>query len=105
MLSPVNLVLADYKINVVIGMDKHLIKRAIMRKYRNVNAIQYLESNQELVEIYLEKIIQLPLDLPGSGDEELRRFLRRQLGVLDNENLASKKGKDGVITPNSISSL
>ncbi|GLJ22090.1 hypothetical protein SUGI_0414130 [Cryptomeria japonica] len=90
-LSAVNLVLAECKISVVIGMDKKLIKRAIIKKYKDVFANKSLETNQELAEIYLEKIIQLPLDLPDPGDEESRRFLRGQLGVLDNENLASKK--------------
>lgn len=83
--------LAECKISVVIGMDKKLIKRAIIKKYKDINGSKSLKSDQELAEVYLEKIIQLTLDLPDPGIEETRKVLRGQLGVLTNRNIASKK--------------
>lgn len=84
-LSAINLVLAVCEINVVMGMDKRLIERAIMKKYGEMKA-----NRQELADMYLQKIIQLQLDLPDPSDEESRTFLKGQLGVLD-ENEAFQK--------------
>ncbi|GLJ21891.1 hypothetical protein SUGI_0409340 [Cryptomeria japonica] len=86
-LSAVNLVLGECKISVVIGMDKRLIDRAIIKKFENANT----KANQELADMYLQKIIQLPLDLPDPSAEESKRFSRGQLGVVENENIASTK--------------
>ncbi|XP_057844057.2 uncharacterized protein LOC131053463 [Cryptomeria japonica] len=87
-LSAVNLVLAVCEINVVIGMDKRLIERAIIKKYKDINVKKSVKANQEFADMYLQKIIQLPLDLPDPRNEESRSFLRGELGVLDNENVA-----------------
>ncbi|XP_057844089.1 uncharacterized protein LOC131053482 isoform X2 [Cryptomeria japonica] len=84
-LSAVNLVLAECNINVVIGMDKRLIERAIIKKFEDANA----KDNQELADMYLQKIIQVPVDLPDPSDEESSRFLKGQLGVSENENKTS----------------
>ncbi|GLJ21880.1 hypothetical protein SUGI_0409170 [Cryptomeria japonica] len=66
-------------------MDKRLIERAIIKKLKDVNA----KENQELADMYLQKIIQLPVDLPDPSNEESSRFLKGQLGVSENENKTS----------------
>ncbi|GLJ19995.1 hypothetical protein SUGI_0362600 [Cryptomeria japonica] len=78
-LSAVNLVLAVCEINVIIGMDKKMIARAIAHKYKdniNINTVGL----EELAEKYLSKIVQLPLALPDSSHDETMDFLEQQLG-------------------------
>ncbi|GLJ20048.1 hypothetical protein SUGI_0363580 [Cryptomeria japonica] len=82
-LSAVNLVLAVCEINVILGMDKKMIARAIAHKYQhqlqdinNLNMVVPVD----LAEKYLSKIVQLPLALPDSGNEERIQFLNKQLG-------------------------
>ncbi|GLJ20044.1 hypothetical protein SUGI_0363520 [Cryptomeria japonica] len=82
-LSAVNLVLAVCEINVILGMDKKMIARAIAHKYQhqlqdinNLNMVIPVD----LAEKYLSKIVQLPLALPDSGNEERIQFLNQQLG-------------------------
>ncbi|XP_059075643.1 uncharacterized protein LOC131040826 isoform X2 [Cryptomeria japonica] len=82
-LSAVNLVLAVCDINVILGMDKKMISRAIANNYQN----QYQDDNNSnevdadnLAEKYLRKIIQLTLALPDLGNDERKEFLNQQLG-------------------------
>ncbi|GLJ20062.1 hypothetical protein SUGI_0363870 [Cryptomeria japonica] len=81
-LSAVNLVLAVCEINVILGMDKKMIARAIAHKYQH----QYQDNANlkinpvDLADKYLSKIVQLPLALPDSGNEERIEFLNQQLG-------------------------
>ncbi|GLJ20023.1 hypothetical protein SUGI_0363110 [Cryptomeria japonica] len=82
-LSAVNLVLAVCEINVILGMDKKMIARAIAHKHQhqlqdknNLNMVDPVD----LAEKYLSKIVQLPLALPDSGNEERIQFLNQQLG-------------------------
>jgi hypothetical protein len=82
----VNLVLAACEINVILGMDKSMIERAIIRKFGDKN-IKPNKSNQDLADKYLRKIIQLPLDLPDPSNSESQKFLQGQLGISD-----SRKG-------------
>lgn len=87
-LSAINLVLAVCEINVVLGMDKGLIERAIMKKYGDIKTKSF-KASQEFADNYLQKIIQLPLDLPEPSEEQSKSFLEGQLGVFhmkDNEN-------------------
>ncbi|GLJ15185.1 hypothetical protein SUGI_0248260 [Cryptomeria japonica] len=81
-LSAINLVLAVCKINVIVGMDKGLIERAIIKKYGD----KYLKNTQQLANNYLQKIIQLPLDLPDPSEDEFKSFLDTQLGVFSRPN-------------------
>ncbi|GLJ15188.1 hypothetical protein SUGI_0248310 [Cryptomeria japonica] len=86
-LSAINLVLAVCKISVIVGMDKVLIERAILKKYGDKSS----KNSQQLANNYLQKIIQLPLDLPDPSEDEFKRFLDSHLGVFSrpskNENL------------------
>ncbi|GLJ35642.1 hypothetical protein SUGI_0716420 [Cryptomeria japonica] len=79
-LSAINLVLAVCKISVVLGMDKDLIQRAIMKKYGDKSL-----KNSKLADKYLQKIIQLPLDLPDPSEVQSKKFLEGQLGVFEKE--------------------
>ncbi|GLJ15190.1 hypothetical protein SUGI_0248350 [Cryptomeria japonica] len=81
-LSAINLVLAVCKISVIVGMDKVLIERAILKKYGDKS----LKNSQQLADHYLQKIIQLPLDLPDPSEDESKRFLDTQLGVFGRPN-------------------
>eukprot|EP01018_Ginkgo_biloba_P033338 Gb_34617 [translate_table: standard] len=79
-LSAVNLVLAECKINVVLGMDKTMIERAINSKF-GVAERGYRDTELEkLADKYLRKIVQIPLDLPDPSDSDLKKFLERHVG-------------------------
>ncbi|KAH9314155.1 hypothetical protein KI387_022782, partial [Taxus chinensis] len=87
-LSAINLVLAACEINVVLGMDKQMIERAIIRMFGDKNN-KPNESSQDLADKYLRKIIQLPLDLPDPSPSESKLFLEGQLGMSDTKKRAS----------------
>ncbi|KAH9288738.1 hypothetical protein KI387_032855, partial [Taxus chinensis] len=72
-LSAVNLVLAECKINVIVGMDKKLIERAIRRNFEDTN-------DEDLAEKFICKIIQIPLSLPEPTLQEMHGFLEHRLG-------------------------
>ncbi|GLJ15045.1 hypothetical protein SUGI_0245750 [Cryptomeria japonica] len=95
-LSAFNLVLAICKISVIVGMDKALIERAIIKKYGDKS----LKDSQQLAYHYLQKIIQLTLDLPNPSEDESKRFWDTQLGVFSkpskNEN-PEVDAPDGVL--------
>ncbi|GLJ38248.1 hypothetical protein SUGI_0778660 [Cryptomeria japonica] len=93
-LSAINIVLAECEISVVMGMDKRLIERAIMKKYGDGKTNRSLKASQELADMYLQKIIQLPLDLPDPSEEQSRRFLKGQLSVLENEDEVPHSGDE-----------
>ncbi|KAH9326606.1 hypothetical protein KI387_006784 [Taxus chinensis] len=71
-LSAINLVLAECKINVVLGMDKKMIERAVRRNFED-------NDDKDLADKFICKIIQIPLSLPDPTDEESNRFLHHQL--------------------------
>ncbi|GLJ20018.1 hypothetical protein SUGI_0362970 [Cryptomeria japonica] len=82
-LSAVNLVLAVCDINVILGMDKTMVSRAIAHNYQN----QYPDSNNSsnvdadyLAERYLRKIVQLTLTLPDLDNDQRTQFLNQLLG-------------------------
>ncbi|KAH9316707.1 hypothetical protein KI387_025334, partial [Taxus chinensis] len=81
-LSAINLVLATCEVNVILGMDKSMIERAIIRMFGDKNN-KPNQSSQDLADKYLRKIIQLPLDLPDPSSSESESFLQGQLGMLD----------------------
>ncbi|GLJ34999.1 hypothetical protein SUGI_0704290 [Cryptomeria japonica] len=86
-LSAINLVLAVCEISAVVGMDKSLIERAIIKMYGG----ESLQNGKELVDKYLQKIIQLPLDLPDPTEDDSKTFLQRQLGVFSKQ----RRNEDG----------
>ncbi|KAH9323504.1 hypothetical protein KI387_018143 [Taxus chinensis] len=71
-LSTINLVLAECKINVVLGMDKKMIERAVRRNFED-------NDDKDLADKFICKIIQIPLSLLDPTDEESNRVLRHQL--------------------------
>eukprot|EP01018_Ginkgo_biloba_P029645 Gb_38713 [translate_table: standard] len=79
-LSAVNLVLAECKINVVLGMDKTMIERAINSKFGGADKSYQDAEVKKLAEKYLRKIIQIPLDIPEPSDGDLKKFLGRHVG-------------------------
>ncbi|KAH9320374.1 hypothetical protein KI387_043970 [Taxus chinensis] len=79
-LSAVNLVLAVCEINVILGMDKKMIARAIANKFQDSNNPQIIDP-VDLADKYISKIVQLPLALPDADDVETKLFLDQQLGV------------------------
>eukprot|EP01018_Ginkgo_biloba_P011236 Gb_08864 [translate_table: standard] len=81
-LTAINLVLAVCKIDVILGMEKKMIDRAIIKKYGDKSSNKSKKSNEELANKFFQKIIQLPLDLPDPSDVESKRFLEGQLGSL-----------------------
>ncbi|KAH9297181.1 hypothetical protein KI387_028863 [Taxus chinensis] len=87
-LSAINLVLAACEINVVLGMDKRMIERAIIRMFGDKNN-KPNKSSQDLADKYLRKIIQLPLDLPDPSPSESKFFLEGQLGMSETRKGAS----------------
>eukprot|EP01018_Ginkgo_biloba_P014132 Gb_30356 [translate_table: standard] len=86
-LSAINLVLAVCEINVILGMDKTLIERAIIKRFGDKNNKSDI-SSQDIADNYLRKIIQLPLDLPDPSDAESKSFLDMHLGVFDKTRVA-----------------
>eukprot|EP01018_Ginkgo_biloba_P010746 Gb_11502 [translate_table: standard] len=82
-LTAINLVLAACKIDVILGMEKKMIDRAIIKKYGDESNNK--SKNEELADKFFQKIIQLPLDLPDPSDAESKRFLEGQLGSLDGD--------------------
>ncbi|XP_057869508.2 uncharacterized protein LOC131076382 isoform X1 [Cryptomeria japonica] len=85
-LSAINLVLAVCKINVILGMDKTILQRAIMKKYGDKSS----KHNKKLANMYLQKIIQLPLDLPDPSEVQSKKFLDQHLGVFQKQKSASQ---------------
>ncbi|XP_059065174.1 uncharacterized protein LOC131041488 [Cryptomeria japonica] len=83
-LSAINLVFAVCEISVILGMDKELIQRAIMKRYGDKSL-----KNSKFADKYLQKIIQLPLDLPDPSQVQSKDFLDRHLGVFQKQ---SKEG-------------
>lgn len=71
MLSAINLVLAECKINVILGMDKKMIERAIKRNFEG--------AGDDLAEKFICKIIQIPLSLPDPTEKESNSFLEYHL--------------------------
>eukprot|EP01018_Ginkgo_biloba_P010908 Gb_30946 [translate_table: standard] len=84
-LTAINLVLAACKIDVILGMEKKMIDRAIIKKYGDKGNNKSKKSNEELADKFFQKIIQLPLDLPDPSDAESKRFLEGQLGSLEGD--------------------
>eukprot|EP01018_Ginkgo_biloba_P010913 Gb_30943 [translate_table: standard] len=84
-LTAINLVLAACKIDVILGVEKKMIDRAIIKKYGDKGNNKSKKSNEELADKFSQKIIQLPLDLPDPSDAESKRFLEGQLGSLDGD--------------------
>eukprot|EP01018_Ginkgo_biloba_P014130 Gb_30354 [translate_table: standard] len=77
-LSAINLVLAVCEINVILGMDKTMIEREIIKRFGDKNN-KSDKSSQDIADNYLRKIIQLPLDLPDPSDAESKSFLDMHL--------------------------
>lgn len=73
-LSAVNLVLTVCEINVILGLNKEMITRALE------NQLEGNKIDAGLAEKYLSKIIQLPLALPDSNNDEMKEFVNRELG-------------------------
>eukprot|EP01018_Ginkgo_biloba_P009757 Gb_07742 [translate_table: standard] len=100
-LTAINLVLSVCKIDVIVGMEKKMIDRAIIKKYGDKSNNKSKKSNEELGDKFFQKIIQLPLDLPDPSDIESKRFLEGQLGSLDGdfetkENSESSSGRPSI---------
>ena len=72
-LSAVNLVLARCEINVVMGIDKNMIERAIRRSFEDVE-------DNDIAEKFLCKIIQIPLSLPDPTEAQTNKFIEYHLG-------------------------
>eukprot|EP01018_Ginkgo_biloba_P011034 Gb_30856 [translate_table: standard] len=102
-LTAINLVLAVCKIDVIIGMEKKMIDRAIIKKYGDKSNNKSKKRNEELADMFFQKIIQLPLDLPDPSDTESMKFLEGQLGSLQ-ENSESLSGTPSTDNGGEISS-
>lgn len=76
-LSAINLVLSVCEINVVLGVDKLMVQRAIQNQLFGED-----QCSEELADKFLRKIIQLPVTLPDPGDHKIRQFLTGQMGFL-----------------------
>eukprot|EP01018_Ginkgo_biloba_P010910 Gb_30945 [translate_table: standard] len=74
-LTAINLVLAACKIDVILGMEKKIIDRAIIKKYGDQRNNKSKKSNEELADKFFQKIIQLPLDLPDPSDAKSKRYI------------------------------
>eukprot|EP01018_Ginkgo_biloba_P033046 Gb_01062 [translate_table: standard] len=97
-LSAIHLILAECKINVVLGTDMNTVKKAIKSSFIQANYkgvkipqdIPKIYGDKELeaeTDKYLQKIFQLPLDLPDPSKVDFRNFLDRQLlGVQSKAN-------------------
>ncbi|GLJ05800.1 hypothetical protein SUGI_0025690 [Cryptomeria japonica] len=72
-LSAINLVLAECKINVILGIDKKMIQRAVETHFED-------NDDRDLADKFICKIIQIPLSLPDLVVEESDKFLQRHLG-------------------------
>ena len=59
----------------LLGIDARVITRAIERHYEDLLA----ESGASGYE-YLEKIVQIPFRIPDPSDDDVMRFLLKQLG-------------------------
>eukprot|EP01018_Ginkgo_biloba_P036246 Gb_26217 [translate_table: standard] len=83
-LSAVHLVLSACEINVILGMDKKMIERAIGNKFKETNQVASQTMTNRMVEDladkFMRKIIQLDLALPDPSANESKGFLARQLG-------------------------
>ncbi|XP_059073051.1 uncharacterized protein LOC131073782 isoform X2 [Cryptomeria japonica] len=72
-LSAINLVLAECKINVILGIDKKMIQRAVERRFKD-------NDDKDLADKFICKIIQIPLSLPDPTNKESDNFLQHCLG-------------------------
>ncbi|GLJ35178.1 hypothetical protein SUGI_0708060 [Cryptomeria japonica] len=104
-LSAINLVLVVCEISVVLGIDKGMIERAIIKKYGDMKMNRSLKDNQDLADKYLQKIIQLPLDLPDLSEEQSKEFLEGQLGVFRESSGSAKAFLKGQLVSGSAKEL
>ena len=74
-LQAINLLLTFESFIVCLGIDARVITRAIERHYEDLLA----ESGASGYE-YLEKIVQIPFRIPDPSDDDVMRFLLKQLG-------------------------
>lgn len=73
MVSAILLILSACDINVVLGIDKDMIHRAIKNEFNF--------DNELLAEQFLQKIVQLPVDLAQPSFTEMKSFLDDQLDI------------------------
>ncbi|XP_059073484.1 uncharacterized protein LOC131046435 [Cryptomeria japonica] len=94
-LSAINLVLAECKINIILGMDKKMIERAITRNFQ--------VAGDDLAEKFIRKIIQIPLSLPDPTDQESNSFLeyhlRHKIPPKYREKKSVSKSQRGLVVP------
>eukprot|EP01018_Ginkgo_biloba_P035141 Gb_05696 [translate_table: standard] len=96
-LSAIHLVLAACEINVILGMDRHMIERAIAHSLgngMNERATDLKAEMKDLADKYIRKIIQLPLSLPQPSHKSMEQFLGAQMGGMEMSLIADDSDKD-----------
>lgn len=68
----INLVFRVCEIDFILTMDKNIIEAAFKRSSLN--------QDEDSVDKFIRKTIQLPLSLPDPADEEWNSFLEKELG-------------------------
>lgn len=72
-LEAIKLFLNVNKTAFIIGADPRIVKHAIENKYKNNKELE--EDNNRIVIDYLEKLIQLPYNLPRLSDSEVETYI------------------------------
>lgn len=73
-LEAIKLFLNVDKTAFIIGADPRIVRHAIEFRYRKENKVD-LESNDRIVDDYLEKLIQIPYNLPKLSDSEVETYI------------------------------
>ncbi|GLJ53135.1 hypothetical protein SUGI_1132310 [Cryptomeria japonica] len=80
----INLVFRVCEISVILAMDKNTIQTAFKNSSQN--------QDEDYVDKFISKIIQLPVNLPDAADDEWTMFLQQELRLSERD-----VGKSGVI--------
>lgn len=73
-LEAIKLFLNVDKTAFIIGADPRIVRHAIEFRYRKENKVD-AESNDRIVDDYLEKLIQIPYNLPKLSDSEVETYI------------------------------
>ena len=77
----------------VIGADQRIVRDAIRHRYKDLIARDEEEENKRVVVDYLEKLIQVPYNLPKLSESEVETYI----ALLFSEDTLGKEGMGDVI--------
>ncbi len=74
-LEAIKLFLNVSKTAFIIGADRRIVSNAIKIRYKELYDVNDIESSEKLINDYLEKLIQIPYELPKLSDSEVETYI------------------------------